>query len=147
MSDRCSVSITCLAADEDKFAAMDLSFDNDVESTLGERAVVTIGDDETNACVEDHAPKDAVHIGFHGEGYEYPPGMWACDGTQFVYVASAIDSSCPVVEVRPDGTVDPNAMAQAVLFWAVYRRACETMGITPLLIATQAPPTKPPVSA
>lgn len=131
MSDRCSVYVTCRVRNAGRIcSAMGLQEGDTVPSTTGV-PLVQCADEETSACVEDQAPRNIPHLGSHGEGYEYPPGRWACDGKRWVYVTTNVNDDCPVVRVGPNGVPDPAELATVRLFWEVYQKVCESFGIEP----------------
>ena len=120
MADVCSSQVTCREKDEREFA------------WLGYRVVERF----SNGCVRmyddraDHghsndlqkvAGNGVVFHGHSGAGADYPPVVFASDGTEYATCDTIICDGLPALELQDDGTVRSRETAEK--YWRVLKSA------------------------
>lgn len=121
--------ITCRESDVLLFTADDIGFLEDADVHDG----VVVVDDERNYANVDDLPLDVPFYGYHDSGGSYGPGVFACDGTDFIEV-EGIDGS-PVAQIERNGQPREYDLRQARTYYRILANAERLLGAAKIIEA------------
>lgn len=64
-----------------------------------------------------------VFYGHHGEGYDFGPGVFACDGKRYAHAVTILDHDEPVARINERGEVNPDDLRRAKWYYEVLAAA------------------------
>ena len=96
MGDTCEMNLTCRKEDEGRF--LELGFVNEGSA----RGIFFMSDGEANFAHDSRMPKNIPYFGNSGEGEQYGPSRFACDGKEWAEITVTFDND-PCVRVNERG--------------------------------------------
>jgi hypothetical protein len=137
MGDRAYMEVVCLRENVSQFE--DLGFcEQDWRTDLPE-GVAFLVDEEANyghdEAIRSLSAEGLSFCARHDEGGEYHAAVIASDGSHFCSVETLFGDGRPHVPVRPDGTIDGDAMRDATEYYLIEAAARQVLGVTGTLFS------------
>jgi hypothetical protein len=120
MADVCSSQVTCREQDQKEFTWMGYR----LRQRLGNGCVQLIDDQADHGHNQELQKIAGQGVAFHGHsgaGNDYPPVVFASDGTEYATCDTIICDGLPAREVQEDGTVRGRESAEK--YWRVLKSA------------------------